>query len=301
MIVTVTLNPAVDYTVRVGEVVPERVLRAESARYDAGGAGINVSQYLVALDAATAATGLLGGFTGGFVRDALADAPFVADFVDVAGATRLNTTILGGESSYKINQQGPPTDRSAVDAVIERVREYDPDWLVVGGSLPPGLDGAAVDRLAGADDWRVAVDVPGTVLGTLGGAGYGLCAPNREELGTATGLPVETPEECLLAARALRDRGFESVVATLGAQGALFVTGGSALHAAALPVETLDTTGAGDALLAGVLATLPSGDAELALRNGVAAATRVAAVEGTDTPSGDLLRNAADVDVDRIG
>ncbi|MFB6219058.1 MAG: PfkB family carbohydrate kinase, partial [Halobacteriaceae archaeon] len=232
MIATVTLNPAVDYTVSIPDLSPDRVNRAEagSVRYDAGGAGINVSLALAALGAETAATGVLGGFTGAYVRGELAGAPFAADFVDGDGVTRLNATVLAGGDAYKINQRGPETGERVVAAVADRVRQFDPATLVVGGSLPPGLDAGALDRLAAAGDWETALDVPGGLLEGVDAGRYSLCAPNRAELEAATDHPVGTVAACRRAAARLRERGFDRVVASLGADGALLVSAAGALY-----------------------------------------------------------------------
>ncbi|WP_225333800.1 1-phosphofructokinase [Halomicrobium urmianum] len=285
MILTVTFNPAVDQTMTFAEsLTPGAVSRATDARFDAGGKGINVSQYLDALDADTVATGLLGGFTGTFIRDALADDGFATDFVDIDEPTRLNTTALAGGEEYKLNQNGPDVAPSVVDDLADAVRSHGPDRVLVGGSLPPGLDPDAIDRIAGAGEWRTAVDVGGDVLAALDGE-YDLAKPNREELAAATGADVETIAECADAARRLRDGGFERVVASLGGEGALLAGPDGVVFAEAFDVDVVDTVGAGDAMLTGVLAALDRGESdEAALRNGVAVATRVVQRAGTSVP-----------------
>mgnify|MGYP000457019514 CR=1 FL=1 len=95
MILTVTYNPAVDQTMTFDEpLVAETVNRATDARFDAGGKGINVSQFLAGMDTETVATGLLGGFTGDFVTDQLQAAGIETAFVATDEPTRLNTTAL---------------------------------------------------------------------------------------------------------------------------------------------------------------------------------------------------------------
>ncbi|WP_435347001.1 1-phosphofructokinase [Haloarchaeobius sp. HRN-SO-5] len=286
MILTVTFNPAVDHTVHVdGALSGDGVVdRASDARYDAGGKGINVSKYLVELDTETLATGLVGGFLGDYVRERLAVANIPHDLVDIDGLTRLNTTVLADEE-YKINQSGPRVGPSAVDAVAETIEHYDPDRVVVAGSLPPGLDVSAIDAVSRAGDWETVVDLGGGTLADLH-AHYAMCKPNREELAEATGLPVESFEECVAATEALREQGFETVVASLGADGALLADGDDVFHAPSRDVDVVDTVGAGDALLSGVLASQARGAApRRALSDGVAVAARVVSVSGTRVPS----------------
>lgn len=286
MIVTVTLNPAVDHTIQVESLpAPETVARTDDAHLDAGGKGINVSKYLTELGTETVATGFVGDVLGEFIRDRLDEAGISREFVDVDASTRLNTTILTDDTEYKINQAGPTVGREAVDDVVETVRALDPTMVVVAGSRPPGVDAAAVDRIARAGPWRTAVDVGGDTLRELD-ASYALCKPNQEELAAATGGTVETLPEYVGAAERLRDDGFETVVASLGSEGAIAVTPEQSLHAHALDVEVVDTVGAGDALLAGVLSELEAGASiHEALRRGVVAASCAVSVPGTAIPT----------------
>lgn len=295
MILTVTYNPAVDQTVRFdGSIVPDAVHRAGDARFDAGGKGVNVSAFLTALDTDTVAAGLLGGFTGTFVAEELDAQGVPTDFVRVDGTTRLNTTLLTDDGEYKLNQAGPAVGEDVVDAVVETVRRHDPDRVLVGGSLPPGLGAAAIDALATSGDWIIGVDVEGDLLRALD-ADYGFCKPNRAELGAATGAAVDTVEACAEAASRFRASGFDRVVASLGADGALLAGPDGVVYADALDVAVVDTVGAGDALLSGVLAALDAGrDDEGALRTGVAVAADAVARAGTDVPDFDGLPDRRD-------
>ncbi|MFC7224933.1 1-phosphofructokinase [Halalkalicoccus sp. GCM10025322] len=286
MIATVTPNPAVDYTVELSaEPTPGEVFRTDRTRYDAGGKGINVSKYLDALGTKTLATGFLGGFVGEYLESRLAASELPASFVDIDGTTRLNTTMLTPEAEYKINQTGPSVDTPAIESLLGTLRERDPRTVVVAGSLPPGVDTETVDRIAAAGDWETVVDLNGDVLGELSGE-YALCKPNRAELAESTGRTVDSASSAIEAARTLRRRGFSRVVASLGAEGAVLVADDRAFHAPALETDVVDTVGAGDALLSGVLDGLARGESdEGALRTGVAVATRVVGVSGTRVPS----------------
>ena len=288
MILTVTYNPAVDQTVRFDEALESgAVNRATGARYDPGGKGINVSQYLDGLGTETVATGVLGGFTGEYVRESLSEDGVTAEFVDVGEPTRLNTTALAADGEYKLNQSGPRVSPDAVDALLEVLGDRNPDRIHVAGSLPPGLDDEAIDAVAAAGDWRASVDVTGDLLAALDDE-YALCAPNRSELGAATGAAVSTVERCADAADSLRGAGFERVLASLGADGALLVDSGGVRFAEALDVDVVDTVGAGDALVSGYLAAVDAGERpETALRTGVAAAARVVNRSGTSVPDFD--------------
>jgi len=294
MIVTVTLNPAVDHTIQIDTMpAPETVARTDTAQLDAGGKGINVAQYLIELGAETVATGLLGDYMGEYIRRELDADGIDAEFVEIEGKTRINTTILDAEAEYKINHNGPTVEQKAVDDVISVIKSRDPSMVLVGGSLPPGLDHSAIDRIAEAGPWATTVDVGGDILARLD-ANYTLCKPNRSELATATKASVGSLEECIEAAEQLRSAGFDRVVTSLGSDGALVVSEDETLHAAALDVAVADTVGAGDAMLSGFLLELSRGnDARAGLRRGVAVASRIVRVPGTRIPSFSTLDEAA--------
>lgn len=285
MILTVTLNPAVDHTVRLDEPLnTDAVQRTNDVRFDAGGKGINVSKYLTGLGTATIATGVFGGFLGSFVEHQLTGAGIPHDFVEIDDRTRLNTTVLADET-YKINHAGPTVTESVVDAIIERIGSHAPDTVVVAGSLPPTLGVETIDRIRESGSWETIVDIGGKKLQRLTGT-YTLCKPNRAELAAATSEPTTTVEDCFRAAEALRSNGFDRVVASLGADGAVLVTPSETLHAPAIDVDVVDTVGAGDALLAGILAAFADdGSDEQALQTGVAVASRVVTAPGTTVPS----------------
>jgi len=286
MIATVTLNPAVDQTVRTDQrVTPDEIIRVDDAQFDAGGKGINVSKFLTEMGAQTVATGILGGFLGRFVTERLATDGIETQFVEIDGTTRLNSTVLAADGEYKLNQRGPVVSAAEVDAIVERLQTLSPETVVVAGSLPPGLDTDAIDRLARAGPWETVVDVDGPLLGKLD-ANYAWCKPNAPEREAATGLQVDGVESAIAAARELRTAGFDRVIASLGADGAVLVSADGAIHEPAIDCDVVDTVGAGDALLAGVLAAIDAGaDEAVALHTGVVTATAAVSTSGTTIPS----------------
>lgn len=297
MILTVTLNPAVDYTVQL-DALPEPggIARTDAAATDPGGKGINVSKYLVKLGTETLATGLVGGAFGQFIEEELDAASIPNEFVRVEAQTRINTTILTSEAEYKINQDGTRADPAVIDEVVATIERHDPEVVVVAGSRPAGIEPRHIDRIARAGPWQTAVDLDGGTLSQLE-AEYVLCKPNESELAAATGMPTETVAESRAAARALREQGFDRVVASLGGDGAVLASEDTVLHAPALNAEVVDTAGAGDSLLAGVLSALARGQPEsLALQYGVAVAARVVSVAGTEVSTLDDVRT----DVERV-
>lgn len=284
MILTVTFNPAIDHTyVLDNDIEDSEISRTDASRFDAGGKGINVSSYLKALNVETTATGVLGGFTGDFIKSELDKQGLSHDFVE-GGRTRVNTTVLAGDREYKINHDGPETGQSAVEEIISKIDELEPENVVISGSLPPGLDYMAVEKIAGETDSRVTVDLSGKVLGQLE-SNYFLAKPNEDELSDATDQEVESVEKAYEAAQILLERGFENVLASLGGKGALLVSQDEGWYVEGIDASVEDTTGAGDAILSGFLAGLKQEKSKSeALEEALAFATTVVETSGTQLP-----------------
>jgi 1-phosphofructokinase len=298
MIVTITPNPAVDQTIQMNEdLQADTVQRSTGAQFDSGGNGINVSQFLRALSTETVATGILGGFTGYFIEQDLKGYDVPTDFVEIEDNTRMNTTILPPGKEYKLNQSGPEVDSSVIEDIIAVIRKHDPQIVNIGGSLPPGLGPADIDRIAAAGDWDIALDVHGELMPELE-ATYEYCKPNESELKDATGIEVNTIDDCAEASRELQQMGFERVIASLGGEGAMMVTPEGTLYAPALDVDVVDTVGAGDSMFAGVLWAYEQGWSDRdALRAGVATSSKLVTVAGPSVRDLDPEERMDDVEI----
>lgn len=298
MILTVTPNPAVDQTIEMDEPLEaDAVQRSKEARFDAGGNGINVSQFVRALGDETLATGIVGGFTGYFIEQNLQQFDVPTDFCETAEPTRMNTTVLTPDSEYHLNQSGPQVGESAVDDLIDVLERHEPSIVDIGGSLPPGMDDDAVDRIAAAGEWDTAIDVHGDLLPDLEET-YEYCKPNEVELEEATGIEINDIDDCAEAARELQEWGFERVIASMGGEGAMMVTPEETLYAPALDVDVVDTVGAGDSMFAAVLWAYEQGwDDEKALRAGVATSSQIVGVTGTTVSDLDISEAIEEVRV----
>jgi 1-phosphofructokinase len=270
VIVTLTLNPSLDRTIEVDRLVRGTMTRATSARLDPGGKGVNVSRALLANRVPSVAVVTVGGADGDqLVRLLEADGiPLRA--VGVAGRTRSNVTIAEPDGVVtKLNEPGEPLSRAELDAVADAVlgETETASWVVTCGSLPPGVPTGIYARLcefltsAGV---LVAVDASGPALLAALDAKPALIKPNREELAEAVGRPVDSIGAAIEAAEQLRDRGAGSVLASLGADGAVLVEDEGVTIGEAPIAEARSTVGAGDALLAGFLAAGARGSAALA-------------------------------------
>ncbi|MFO7741783.1 MAG: 1-phosphofructokinase [Anaerolineae bacterium] len=262
MIATVTLNPAVDQTVKVDNFEPNTVNRGQSMQFDPGGKGVNVASFLADAGHRVAVTGFLGEenthiFERLFARKGMAD-----HFVRIPGRTRTGVKIVdpARQQTTDINMPGQAPPDQGVEALFETVDALSErcEWFVLTGSLPPGvptdLYGRLIRRLKSREK-RTVLDTSRDGLrdGVLGGPT--ILKPNREELQQIVGQTLADHAAMERAARALREEhGIEIVVVSLGAEGALFIDGDTSLLAVPPAVTVESTVGAGDAMVAGLVA-----------------------------------------------
>lgn len=280
MITTVTPNPSLDHTLVVPVLTAGHLHRATGSFTEASGKGVNVSLALRAAGVATEAVLPIGGPTGEQLRALLDRAGLAHIDVAISGAIRSNVSILElGGTTTKINEPGPTLTRPEVEALLEAAARPASSWVAWCGSLPLGFDG--VDLTAGiararACGTKVAVDTSDAALKAVLDQPTDrqphLLKPNLEELSSITGRHVATPLEAATAALGLVRRGIETVLVSLGAEGALLVQQSLVLHGIAPVRDVVNTAGAGDALLAGFLAA-----EDCALRERLANALRFGA------------------------
>ena len=285
MIVTVTPNPSVDRTYRLAALVTGQLNRAQTVTAEASGKGVNVSRVLALLGYPTRMVLTAGGPEGRLLASLLAAVPPV-DLVEVTGHTRVNITIVAGGEPTKVNEPGTALCPAEADELVDATEKAiaGAAWLAVCGSLPVGTEPGLVARLVAvghAAGVPVAVDSSGPALAAAVAARADLVKPNADELAELVDL-VEKPLE---AAAEVQRRSGGTVLASLGAGGALLVTPDAAWHATPPPITPVNTTGAGDALLAGYLAAWEVGPvARLAYAVAVGtAACLVEATAGVDT------------------
>lgn len=299
-VLTLTLNPALDWTLTVPGFTAGSVNRVAQHQYDAGGKGLNVASRLAAVGRSTAVTGLLGEanddvFVRHFEQLGMAD-----HCVRVAGETRTNVKVVDPDTLQvtDLNHSGQTICADAMSALEEVLfRGPVPQWYVLAGSLPADVASDTYQRWIPrlqARGARVALDASGEALRAGARAGPDLIKPNHHELAELTGYSTEGLEACLAGARQQVAAGTDLVVVSRGAEGALFVTRDRALHAVPGPVVIETTVGAGDAMVAGVInASLEGLDlAELARMATAFSMTALASV-GARTFSRERLQSFA--------
>ncbi|UNO40446.1 1-phosphofructokinase family hexose kinase [Streptomyces sp. MST-110588] len=262
MILTVTLNAALDITYRVPRLCPHTTHRVTEVIERPGGKGLNVARVLAALGHEAVVTGFAGGGTGEALRSLLAQEAEVTDaLVPVGGATRRTVAVVDASTgdTTQLNEPGPTVTTAEWDTFLARYRELLARARAVAlcGSLPPGVPVDVYARLVrGARTAGVPVllDTSGEPLRRGLAARPDLAKPNADELAALTG-----STEPLRAARDARRRGAHAVAASLGARGMLAVTADGAWQAAPPQRIAGNPTGAGDSAVAGLLSGLVEG------------------------------------------
>ncbi len=261
MIVTLTANPSVDRTIEVGALRPGTVIRARASRVDAGGKGVNVARALAAHGCKAKAVLPSGGAEGAQLEALLASAGLDLLTVRIAGSIRANVTVVEADgTTTKLNEPGPQLSAAELDALAAALSEAAAaaEWVVLSGSLSPGAPAgwyAEVIRQLRGSGPRIAIDSSGPPLAAAIAAGPDLVKPNREELAELAGRPIDTIADVTAAARVLIGSGVCAVLTSLGPAGAVLASRDGAWHATAAAIEPRSTVGAGDALLAGYLAS----------------------------------------------
>jgi 1-phosphofructokinase family hexose kinase len=260
MIYTLTPNPSVDRSLTIEEIRFNTVLRSHKVRLDWGGKGFNVSRALRIMGIESAAMGWVGGGTGKMLADGLQKLGIQTDFVWVDQDTRTNTMIIeqAGEWHIKINEPGPPISSEDFEQMYIKVegRAKKDDVWVLSGSLPPDVPEDFYARLISlfhARGARVYLDASGVPL-LLGCrvAPY-LVKPNLTEASNLVGFSIDNQEDAKRAALFFLRMGIDYFALTMGASGLLLATQQEMVLAAPPKVQIKNTTGSGDALMAGVI------------------------------------------------
>src|SRR5436190_4736552 len=289
MILTVTVNPALDYTIRLDQFEIGKRAKYRDPEIDPAGKGINVSRMVRRLGEPTLALGFAGGATGELLKQGLDREGIPHDLVPVSGLTRINVTLLTGAEGAATHLHGPGAGVSAADVerLVARVGERlsEARLLVLSGSLPPGMEPSAVIdllRLARSRRVRVIVDAEKDVLAAAIGAGADLVKPNLLEAAELLGRPLAGVADALSAAREIVARGAGAAVLTMRGEGAVAAAGGRTWKVRAPKEDVVRAIGAGDSFAAGLAVGLLRG-AELpeALRLAAAAGTATALHPGT--------------------
>jgi len=283
VIVTVTVNAALDRTLTVPNFGSSHRHRATDAIALAGGKGVNIARALKTLGEPVITTGFAGGRTGTTIVEELTDEGILNDFVRTREESRVSTAVVdplnGGQT--EINEVGPSISADEVDLLFSKLRYLtkSADCLVLAGSLPRDVPGdlyATILREFRTQGLETAVDAFGTTLRAGLQGEPGIVSPNRHEAEELVGYEFQDDADAANAAESIAHMG-AGVVLIHDADGCIARIpdrrGGALTVRAQLPrmQKVAATVGSGDAFLAGFIsAWLPSRDHDRAIRTAVA-------------------------------
>jgi tagatose 6-phosphate kinase len=261
MILCVAGNPSIDKLFEVSEIVVGEIHRPDRMIALPGGKGIHVAQVATALGADAVVTGLLAGYTGRWVAQALAAEGVAGEWAWGTGETRSSLSVADSATGrltefYEDGTAVSGEEWRAVRAIVDSLLPA-ADWIVLAGSLPDGATGySQLIESAPAHDVRCAVDSRGQALVEAIDAGADLVKINIHEAAEVLGVECSGPTEAIRAARAIRERAGgdgHAVAVTLGEDGMVGVDFAGGAWRGTLEAHGRYPVGCGDSFLAGLL------------------------------------------------
>ena len=288
-VLTVTLNPSIDRTISISSLQVGEINRAQEITLHPGGKGINVSRAARAYGVDTHALFIGGTLGESWMSSQLNKASIAHTVISHGDAIRSNMTIVEGNAIVtKINEPGPTLGAPEIAMVKECLTalSLNDNWIVLAGRLNPGLPAATYAELATfakSKGAKVAVDTSGEEFAAaVKAAAVDLIKPNHHELSELVGRQLLTIDDVITAAREVIAGGVETVLCSMGADGAMLITADGATHCE--PVNKVSGTpvGAGDILLGVFIA---AGCDLKALESAVAWSAASVPLPGTSIPS----------------
>ncbi|MBO7630908.1 MAG: 1-phosphofructokinase family hexose kinase [Lachnospiraceae bacterium] len=302
MIITVTMNPAVDKTAELGDFVLGGVNKLKNVIIDAGGKGINVSKTLRVLNKPNMACGFIGGPNGDTIRLALQKQMIMSDFVQVAnGETRSNLKVKSIFGMTEFDEPGPKVTPEELQQLMEKLKKHAKPgtMFVLSGSLPEGVPTDIYKTMTDVlhqCGCKVFLDAGGEALK------YGLEAqpeyikPNlgelrdlynyRDDFESNEAMVAWTKEKAV----ELLSKGPRMVAVSLGANGGVFTDGIETIYAPAKKVDVISPVGAGDAMTAAIAYCLDSNmHVHDVIRYAIAVSCGACTTDGTKPPSKEVI------------
>ncbi|MGG0716925.1 1-phosphofructokinase [Robertmurraya massiliosenegalensis] len=280
MIYTVTLNPSLDYMVKLDEFHLGGLNRSIAESKFPGGKGINVSQVLKRVGVDSKAFGFIGGFTGVYIEDYLENYGITTDFVKVQEDTRINVK-LSAQDETEVNAMGPTILASDFEALKNKIKKLsEEDILILAGSIPSSMPRSTYEELAKIcleTKVKCIVDAEEELLKSIITYKPFLIKPNHHELGDFFNVIIESPEQAIPFARKLVDMGAQNVIVSLADKGAIFVNEKVTFISNTPKGKLRSSVGAGDSMVAGFIAKYErGGDYEESFRFSVACGSATA-------------------------
>lgn len=256
MIYTLTLNPSIDYVLKIDKFSDGETLRSNTEEKYPGGKGIMVSKLLKNLGEKSVNIGFLGGFTGDFIRKKLNDLEIEEDFTNIEDDSRINVK-LKYETETEINAQGPQITEEEIEEFLNYLDQLqEDDFVIISGSIPKSLGDdfyRVIVNLLEMNNVRFALDTSGKKLFKLSSYKPFLVKPNKKELEEIFEDKIDSDEKIVKYARKLIDQGAENVIVSLGKDGSIFVDNSVIYKAKPIEGKLINSVGSGDSMVAGYI------------------------------------------------
>lgn len=259
MVYTITLNPALDYVMKVGKLRYDDINRSKSEEIYYGGKGINVSVILTRLGVHNRALGFVAGFTGRKLEQMLVDEGIDCDFNRLSnGQTRINVKIKA-DTELDVNASGPDISEDDIKDLMDKLDDIgEDDYLVLAGSIPSTLPDDIYERILSRLQSRgvnFIVDATGDLLKKALPYKPFLVKPNHHELGDLFGVETKTEEDIVKYARKVQEMGARNVLVSRAKDGATLIDENSNVTTFAnVDGELVNSVGCGDSMVAGFVA-----------------------------------------------
>lgn len=298
LIITVTMNPAIDKTAEVKEINIGSLNRIEKVLIDAGGKGINVSKVIKELGGETLACGFMGRQGSEIILSHISEEGINNDFILVEGETRTNMKILTSDGRVtELNEPGPTITAKDMDRLIEKLCGYadSSTMFILAGSVPRGVSKdiyADITVRLKARGAAVIVDADGELFKRAIEQGPDIIKPNNLELDEyfKSSEPLGD-RELALKCRLLLNKGIKLAVISQGSKRAIFITENQSYKSSGLKVKSHSTVGAGDAMVAALAYAFEKDmTIEDTIRLSMAVAAGAVTTLGTKAPPLELVK-----------
>ncbi len=289
-IITVTFNPALDKSIFIANLVPDKKLKCSQPVYEPGGGGINVARAIKKLGGDAIAIYLSGGEAGKKITSLLNEELIATVPIDINEGTRENLIVAdtAHDKQYLFDMPGPVVSEQEWQECLATIKEMpDVAYIIASGSLPAGVPVdifAKVAVIAREKGAKLIVDTAGEALKLAVEAGVYLIKSNIRELASLVDKETLTISEVADVAKTVVSKGnCEAMVISMGPHGAMLVTNRMILHIKPPVLHIEGTVGAGDSLVAGIILSL-SEDKSLteAVQYGVACGSAATMHPGTE-------------------
>lgn len=288
-VITLTFSPCIDKSTTVLSLIPEKKLKCSTPKLEPGGGGINVARAIKKLGGDAIAVFPSGGYTGKFFNYLVEKEGVESIIVETEAETRENIIVLeeSTNNQYRFGMPAGALQENEWKSCVEAIEKTDPEFIVVSGSMPPGVPLTVFDQLAGIaknKKAKLVVDTSGNALKHAVTTGAYLIKPNLGELASLAEIQkVELDKVEEISKEVIEKYKCEVIIVSLGKNGAMLVTKDATFNAIPPDVERKSTVGAGDSMVAGIIYSLSKGmDLKQVLQYGVACGTAATMNPGTE-------------------